>query len=336
MNGVGRRRRIGRWMDLFVDYGWSRISRAPSLRGFWYTPDEPTVHDTATLQAYRDSDRPVYLIDYRPKLSYRLTNADGIVVLPYPKPIGRQVNPEAAFQYALGLHDQYVATGQVEMQREFERYAEYFAARQTADGDWTYDFDWFDSPRGWSSALAQSRGASTMLRAGLLTGDDGYCEAARRALSRFDMPVAQGGYLAELEVDGQILPYFEEYPQEPTAVLNGFLAALFGAFELGTWLRDVKAQRLFESGLDSLEAMLPRYQKNGWSLYSLDVRHGQANLDSPHYHALTANYLAVIDTIDPAGSGRFRRAREAWFKQMSRLNVARYTVAKMLYKLRIR
>lgn len=326
-----------RWLAHLADnYGLSRLTGRPSLRGFWYTPDRPAVFDAASRAAYLAAEEPFYLIDYRPKLGYSLVNADDIIVLPYPHPIGRQINPEAAFQYALGLHDEHLATGDPRAREAFLHYASYFAQRQTATGDWTYDFDWFRSSAGWTSALAQARGASVMIRAARLTGDATFAKRALRSMSRFGTPLERGGYLATLPGRDGPLVYFEEYPQEPTAVLNGFLAALFGLYEVATWLGDAAADRLFTTGLDSLEEMIPRYLVRNWSLYSLDRRGGRLNYDSPHYHELTTNYLSVIAAIDPAGGDRFSPALGTYRRQGTAANAVRYTIAKVFYKLFVR
>lgn len=327
---------LRRARHLANNYGWSRLTGKPSLRGFWYTPDKPAVFDQPSLEAYRSAWHPPYLIDYRPKLAYSLVNSEGIVVLPYDDPIGNQVNPEAAFQYALGLHDEHLATGEAARIHQFIHYADYFADRQTPAGDWRYGFDWYGSRAGWTSALAQSRGASVMLRAARITRDDSYLARSRLALARFETPVSAGGYLATMEVGGRTVQYLEEYPQEPTAVLNGFIAGLFALFEVGLWLDDEGSTRQFSARLDDLEAILPLYSHGDWSLYSLDQRRGWLNYDSPHYHALTTNYLAVIAAIDPVLSGRFQAALTTWREQQTTLNVVRYALAKMIYKLAVR
>ena len=90
---------------LVDNYLIARWQNRPSTALFWYLPEPPLIHSAADLAQYKQSQpSPLYLIDYRQKLQYTLTNQDGIIVLPYDNAIGSQVNPEAAFQYALGLH----------------------------------------------------------------------------------------------------------------------------------------------------------------------------------------------------------------------------------------
>jgi hypothetical protein len=74
--------------------------------------------ETANLHNYNDFENykkmpiPFYPISYIAKLKYDHVNNNNIIVLPYDAPIGDQINPEAAFQYALGLHDSFLITKQ--------------------------------------------------------------------------------------------------------------------------------------------------------------------------------------------------------------------------------
>lgn len=320
--------------QLVDNYVIARLQKRPSTALFWYLPEPPHIQSIDDLLRYqKTTSTPFYLIDYRKKLSYTLENEHGIIVLPYNKDIGKQVNPEAAFQYSLGLHDQYHFTHQKIFIDHFWRYAHYFRDHQTEDGLWAYQFDWYGSKAPWYSALAQARGASVMLRAWLLSGDQTYRDAAKMALSKFKTPISQGGFL-HLFKQTQAA-YFEEYPHTPTGVINGFMASLMSIWELKYWLKEKWLDELWELGIASLQSMLPFYSTGWWSLYDLDANTPIANVNSPRYHLLEISYLQVLSILSnsPVLQNEYESRQKQYRRLLSRLKaIGLKTVRKILYK----
>ena len=282
--------------QVFDNYIVARWQNRPSTALFWYLPEPTNIRNKDDLFSYQQSTpTPLYLIDYREKLTYPLKNTDAIIVLPYHGTIGQQINPEAAFQYALGLHDQFYRTNDARYLKQFWHYADYFTANQTPEGLWEYKFDWYGSKAPWHSALAQARGASLMLRAWLLSKNPIYLNAAKMAVKNFSLPTEQGGFLHPF-APAECL-YFEEYPQTPTGVINGFMAALMSLWELQYWLQETWLHDLYTLGIQSLEKMLPHYSTGWWSLYDLDKQAGLVNVNSPRYHLLEIHYLQVLSLL---------------------------------------
>lgn len=283
------------WL-LFDNYLLARWQKRASTAFFWYLPEPPTIHSKDDLLRYQASSlSPLYMMDYRQKLQYSLENEDGIIVLPYQQPIGQQVNPEAAFQYALGLHDHYCLSQDESYLKKFWHYAEYFLHNQTKEGLWEYNFDWYGSKAPWHSALAQARGASVMLRAWKHSNNTVYLAAAKEALKKFQVPISEGGFLHVFSP--RQCNYFEEYPHTPTGVINGFMAALISIWELKFWAAEAWLDELWEVGIRSLETMLPCYSTGWWSLYDLDSNTPIANVNSPRYHLLEIHYLQVLSIL---------------------------------------
>lgn len=328
---------LRRAWSLADNYVFARWAGRPSTAGFWYTPDAPMLRSADDRDAYLRAEHPIYPIDYRPKLRYPLRNASGIVVLPYPKPIGERVNPEAASQLALGAHAAWLIDHDSDARRTFFTHAEFLrSSMDPDDGIWYYDFDWFANKAPWGSALAQSRGASVLFRAARVTGDDSYAEAARRALRSLGRPIGDGGFLTTHETQVGAAVYFEEYPRHPTAVLNGSMAALFGLFELAHFLDDDDARRLWDAGTRGLAAMLPLYDAGWWTLYDLDPGLRRRNYDSPHYHAISTTYLALLALLDGRNRDSFETYHRRWAQQNNFLNRLRALVAKTHFKLTVR
>ncbi len=288
---------LKRFFKLADNYLIARIQKRASTAMFWYLPEPAIIKNKEDLFRYQNPTAvsPLYLIDYRSKLSYNLTNSEGIIVLPYDLPIGQQVNPEAAFQYALGLHDTYCLTQDTQYRDKFLYYADYFVSTQVVSGLWHYNFDWFNATAPWSSALAQARGASVMLRAFLLTNHMKYYDAAKNAFKLFVVLTEEGGFLHYCK-DANCY-YFEEYPMIPTGVINGFMAVLLGLWEFQYWLEDNEITKLWKQGIASLEKMLFFYSLSWWSLYDRDENSPIANVNSPRYHFLEIQYLQILSVI---------------------------------------
>jgi hypothetical protein len=319
---------------LFDNYLLARWLNRPSTALFWYLPEPLNVLARADLARYQQATpSPFYFIDYRKKLAYSLENREGIIVLPYQEPIGNQVNPEAAFQYALALHDQFLVTKDPGFRDKFWLYIHYFYAQQNPAGLWAYHFDWHGSKAPWYSALAQARGASVMLRAWLLSGEKKYLTATKNALALFRLPIEQGGFLHRFKPCESL--YYEEYPQTPTGVLNGFMSSLINIWEVRHWLQEKWADELWTLGLTSLQSMLPYYSMGWWSLYDLDANTPIANVNSPRYHLLEMNYLRVLSLLSKSNllENEYQKRVRQYHRFRSRIRAYSMKLArKILYK----
>lgn len=283
-------------LHLFDNYVLARFQNRPSTALFWYLPEPPNIKTKDDLLRYqKTSIAPFFLMDYSQKLKYSLENKDGIIVLPYDQSIGQQVNPEAAFQYALGLHDQFCISNDSIYLSKFLRYAKYFLSKQSKEGLFEYHFDWYGSKAPWSSALAQARGASVMLRAWMHSNDVYYINAAKHALTKFSLSTKEGGFLHLFTPAN--CAYFEEYPSTPTGVINGFMASLMSIWELKYWTQEKWLDDLWQLGINSLQKMLPYYTIDWWSLYDLDEATPILNVNSPRYHLLEIHYLQILSVL---------------------------------------
>ena len=179
---------------------------------------------------------------------------------------------------------------------------------------------------GWASAMGQGQAASALLRAHELTGRDVYLETARAALPALLTPVANGGLHNEL--DGAIV--LEEYPtRSPTAILNGWIFALFGVHELATVAQVPEARTLFDRSADGLIELLPRYDIGWWSLYSLHD-HGRPDLSKPFYQRLHPVLLDGLATIRP--DPLLTEYADRWRAQITRLGIARASLDKVSFR----
>ncbi|KAF3832907.1 hypothetical protein F7725_026572 [Dissostichus mawsoni] len=149
---------------------------------------------------------------------------------------------------------------------------------------------------GWYSAMAQGQAMSTLVRAFLLTREQGYLSAALRAVGPYKVPSAQHGVKAVT-------------PPPPSFVLNGFIYSLLGLHDLTETAGEKlgrEAGQLFSRGMDSLKAMLPLFDTGSGSIY--DLRHFMLatapNLARWDYHTTHINQLQLLASIDNAPSLR--------------------------------
>ena len=152
------------------------------------------------------------------------------------------------------------------------------------------------------SAMGQGHALSVLARAYHHSGGDtSYLKAALTGLRPFDVASSAGGVLASFL--GHI-PWYEEYPTQPASfVLNGFIYALLGLYDLSVVAPSTASQQamqLFKQGMASLKQLLLLYDTGSGTTY--DLRHftlGTApNLARWDYHATHVNQLLLLATID--------------------------------------
>jgi heparosan-N-sulfate-glucuronate 5-epimerase len=229
-------------------------------------------------------------------------DAEGIPVIPTyvdVEPPRLHYYPITIGQYALAIFHTWLRSAGEHDQRRFLRLADWFVEHQAEDGCWyaQADVPLYGLRAPWPSAMAQGRGISVLTRAWQCTSEERYIEGARRALVAFSAPAERGG-IAD-NCDGRIT--YEEYPAQPAPhVLNGMIFALFGVWDLvRAQAHDERAAAIFEAGVATVEALLPRYDTGWWSLY--DLYHLEVasppNPCTAHYHDIHVKQLRVMHAI---------------------------------------
>lgn len=172
-------------------------------------------------------------------------------------------------------------------------------------------------PPGWYSAMAQGQAMSLLVRAYILTKDKPYLKAAAEAMKLFEISSDQGGVLAKFM---NIYDWYEEYPTRPSSfVLNGFIYAIFGLYDLKeTAEGDDKAtaDRLYQAGIKSLRAMLLMFDTGSDTFY--DLRHLTLGVEPNRarwdYHTTHINQLLQLMVIDD--DPLFKTAAHRWMGYM--------------------
>lgn len=158
------------------------------------------------------------------------------------------------------------------------------------------------------SAMTQGEGISLFVRAYSVTGEEIYLAGARHALTMMTIPIERGG-TNWLSPVGLVL---EEKPFEiPKTILNGWIFALYGLYDLSIVDDDQRAREASEATLKALVAYLGRYNAGFWSLYDTS-----GTLAGPFYHRLHIAQLKALELTYPQHEKQFVALRKTFERQL--------------------
>jgi heparosan-N-sulfate-glucuronate 5-epimerase len=238
-------------------------------------------------------------------------------------------------QRGLGCYERYLAGEGEAWRSTAAAAAAWLVGRQEssgrADGAWLHRYTYphtFPLRPPWVSAMAQGEGASLLVRMYHETSDERFAEAAMRAIRPLSLTPRDGGAMARL--DRGI--FLEEYPTDPpSCVLNGGMFAIWGCFDVARALDDSCANGLLDASVDTLAALLDRYDTGYWSRYDL-FPHPVTNVASPAYHRLHIEQLKAMALL--TNRSEFASAASVFEDYLERrLNTTRALAGKTLFRL---
>jgi len=147
---------------------------------------------------------------------------------------------------------------------------------------WEYYFRFGGGRPPWTSGLSQGTGVQAMARGSRLLGDAAYLESARAGLGVFEAKPPVGVRVPSAGGAHYLLYSFNSRLR----VLNGFLQAVTGLFDVARISGDPRARALFSAGDRAARRELPRYDTRQWSLYSLGGSRSDVG-----YHKLVRDFL---------------------------------------------
>lgn len=232
--------------------------------------------------------------------------------------------PTALAQRALGFHESWIAGDESARETSLNA-AETLLARAQREDDallWRYDVDVprYAQVAPWYSAMAQGQAASAFVRAYGMTLDAHWADAALAAVE----PLITHRWRLVAPTDaGPVLEEVATTP--PSRVLNGWIFALWGLWDVGVALRDLPAQSLFTESAAALASTLPEYDVGWWTRYSLYPPIAP-DLAKPFYHALHVAQMPALYrmTEDPV----FAEAAARWRSYDTAMNRVRAVTAK--------
>jgi hypothetical protein len=240
-------------------------------------------------------------------------------------------------QRGLGYYERYLAGEGEAWRSAATSAAAWLVGRQEgsglATGAWLHRYTYphtFPLRAPWVSAMAQGEGASLLVRTYHETSEERFAEAAVRAIRPLNLTPRDGGAMARLDQG----IFLEEYPTDPpSCVLNGGMFAIWGCFDVARALGDADAKRLLDESVETLAAMLDRYDTGHWSRYDL-FPHAVTNVASPAYHRLHIEQLKAMALL--TNRPEFASAASVFEDYLERrLNRARALVGKTLFRILI-
>jgi hypothetical protein len=155
---------------------------------------------------------------------------------------------------------------------------------------WEYYFSFGGGRPPWVSGLAQGTGIQSIARVAQRTGrQDELFPIADEALGVFETAPPAG---VRVETAGG--PHYALYSFDPgLRVINGFLQALVGLYDLGRIGGDERARALYADGERAARVELPTFDTGAWSLYSRGSVEHESDLG---YHQLLRAFLKSMCT----------------------------------------
>ena len=155
---------------------------------------------------------------------------------------------------------------------------------------WEYYFSFAGGRPPWVSGLAQGTGIQSITRVAQRTGrQDEVFPIADQALGVFETAPPDGVRVATAEG-----PHYALYSFDPgLRVINGFIQALVGLYDLGKIGDDERARSLFADGERAARVELPTFDTGAWSLYSRGSVEHESDLS---YHQLLRAFLKSMCT----------------------------------------
>jgi heparosan-N-sulfate-glucuronate 5-epimerase len=179
---------------------------------------------------------------------------------------------------------------------------------------------------GYASSMAQGEVISFYLRMFQLTGDVSILETAKQAYEFLKFDVSQGG-VRFVDKDGNL--WLEEYPsKKPSMVLNGFIYAIFGLFDLYRVTGENEIKKEFDACIKTLKENIPKYDLGFWTIYDQYSK----DLVSLYYQKnVYVPQLAVLYTI--TGDPFFLKFKNKWEKMITPGNLM---FVEVMYRIRPR
>ena len=155
---------------------------------------------------------------------------------------------------------------------------------------WEYYFSFGGGRPPWVSGLAQGTGIQSIARVAKRMGrEDEIYPIARQALGVFKTATPEGVRVPTS--DGAEYALYSFAPN--LHVINGFVQALVGLYDLGKIAGDTDAQALYVEGERVARRELPTYDTGAWSLYSRGSSEHESDLS---YHQLLRSFLRSMCT----------------------------------------
>jgi heparosan-N-sulfate-glucuronate 5-epimerase len=193
---------------------------------------------------------------------------------------------------------------------------------------WPYNVycDKYDIPAGFISGMTTGEVLSFYLRMYEIEKDPSILESAKKIFKAYLIPFDQGGF-RRYDKEGNL--WFEEFRSaKPSFILNGFIYAILGLFDLHKVTGDSQVKKELEDAMTTLKKNIHEYHTWYWSLYDqlkkeLVMVYYQKNVHLPQMKLMYAL----------SGEDIFDQYYKKWKRQLNPLNIL---FVKVMYRVKPR
>ncbi|MCK5260578.1 MAG: hypothetical protein KAJ44_00180 [Thermoplasmatales archaeon] len=136
------------------------------------------------------------------------------------------------------------------------------------DGAYRQNFTfphYYNFPKPWIGGLCQGLAISALIKAYKKYDKKTYLDTAKKAFNCLNRDIEDEGCIFT-DRKGEV--WIEEYPVCPH-ILNGFIYALFGIYDLYKETKNKEIKNLFDGSIQTITTNLKNYDMGFWSLYDL-------------------------------------------------------------------
>jgi heparosan-N-sulfate-glucuronate 5-epimerase len=227
-------------------------------------------------------------------------NSENIPLLPFKD--SNELYPVTYTQAGLFYYHNYYVTKNTLSKEKFLNIANFIVSNLVEINDFgvlQYNFhvDDYKYELPATSSMSQGYALGIMIQAYSITQDEKYLKVADKILNSYHATLKEGGVLSNWDGD----PFYEEYIDPKSHVLNGFIFSLTGLYYYYKTLGNEKAKEYFDIGINSLKNKISKYDATFTSYYSQVINKDKVNVfasaineDPDHYHELVIYQLLLL------------------------------------------
>lgn len=236
-------------------------------------------------------------------------------------------SPVNLCQYGFMVHAEYLETKNEALLQTLKAILDRLIALQVEKEDtiawysYTFDFKYKINPP-WASGMTQGEAISFYLRMYQLNGDEKLLVFANKAYKFLNVDVKDGGVMTR---DTKDFLWYEEFPSTPSSyVLNGFIYAIFGLYDLYRVCPNEDLKSKIEECNATVKYYLPEFDANYWSYYDLLKKELVRYYYQKNVHVPQLRVLARL-----TGDSFFENYASKWQMQLTPWN---YMLVKIMYR----
>lgn len=210
--------------------------------------------------------------------------------------------PVAIFQYGLGAYDKYLILKEDKYYEMFKKCVNWTITNQDENGGWNNFYYIF--PNNPYSAMAQGEAISLLIRSKI---NDYKKEECLSSIKKGKFFLLSNNKILNYDSFGNLILY--EYSHLPV-VLNGWIFAFFGLYDLYLFENSKTNERLVKKSLESIENYIKEFDLGKWSKYNIENK-----ITSKFYHDLQISQLKALYLISK--NKNFKEVLERWEKGLN-------------------